>query len=227
MREYRIEPGGVPARVYEPDGAAGVLLLGHRGTHSKDHPDVVAIARTYAAATGLAVACMDASAHGERRPRTGDPDADDRAVLEAIVRGHDRAGADWQVVADALSSVGPPVALVGFSMGAMQGLITATSMPTLRALVLGVAGVPGFALAGRREPGSTTPHLAAAGRLHDVAVLMLNMTLDESLPPEGVLELFAAVAAPDKRLMFWEGDHDHMPPDLIEHSVEFVRRHTS
>jgi len=227
MREHRIENDGVPARVYEPDGAAGLLLFGHRGTHHKDLDHVVALCRRYANGTGLAVVCIDAPAHGERRPRSGDREADDRAVLDAIVGGADRTAADWRTTADALASIGPAVALVGFSMGAMAGIVTAASMPSLRALVLGVAGVPAFALAGRRPAGTTTPHLDAAGRLHDVQVLMLNMTHDDLLPVEGALELFAAVPGPGKRLMLWEGDHDHMPDDLIECSVAFVRRHTT
>ena len=155
MREYRIENEGVPARVYEPLGAAGLLLFGHRGTHGKDMDQVVA--------------------------------------------------------------------LVGFSMGAMAGIVAAGSMPSLRVLVLGVAGVPPFALAGRRPVGSTTPHLDAARHLRHVQVLMLNMTRDDMFPVEGVLELFTAVPGPDKRLTFWEGDHDHMPDDLVESSVAFVR----
>jgi dienelactone hydrolase len=228
MREYRIENGGVPARVYEPDGAAGLLLFGHRGTHHKDRDDVVALCRRHATGTGLAVVCIDGPAHGERAPRSGDPEADRRVVIDAIVGGGEQTAADWHTTAGALSSIGPPVALVGFSMGAMAGIVTAASMPSLRALVLGVAGVPAFALlAGRRPEGTTTPHLDAARHLGDVQVLMLNMTHDDMFPVEGTLELFAAVPGPGKRLVLWEGDHDHMPEDLIETSVAFVRQHAT
>jgi dienelactone hydrolase len=228
VREYRIENDGVPARVYEPDGAAGLLLFGHRGTHGKDVDHVVALCRRYATDTGLAVVCIDAPAHGERTPRSGDQEADDRAVLDAIMGGAEQTtAADWRSTAAALSSIGPAVALVGFSMGAMAGIVTAASVPSLRVLVLGVAGVPAFALAGRRPAGTTTPHLDAARHLDQVQVLMLNMTGDEFFPVEGALELFAAVPGPNKRLMLWEGDHDHMPEDLVESSVAFVRQHAT
>jgi dienelactone hydrolase len=227
VREYRIENKGVPARVYEPEGAAGLLLFGHRGTHNKDLDHVVALCRRYASGTELTVVCIDAPAHGERRPRSGDPEADGRAVVDAIMGGAEQTAADWHTTADALSSIGPAVALVGFSMGAMAGIVTAGSLPSLRALVLGVAGVPAFAVAGRRPARTTTPHLEAARHLSHVQVLMLNMTDDELMPVEGALELFGAVPGPNKRLMLWEGDHDHMPVDLIECSVAFVRQYAT
>jgi hypothetical protein len=42
--------------------------MGHGGGHSKDGPRFMQLARHYAAATGLAVVCIDAVDHGERRP---------------------------------------------------------------------------------------------------------------------------------------------------------------
>lgn len=27
-----------------------------------------------------------------------------------------------------------------------------------------------------------------------------------------------------KRLTFWEGDHDHVPPDLVGYAVDFLRQ---
>jgi hypothetical protein len=25
--------------------------------------------------------------------------------------------------------------------------------------------------------------------------------------------------------MFWEGDHDHVPPEMTRHAIEFLRHH--
>src|SRR5687767_1987416 len=79
MREERIEVDGIPARLYEPDGASGLLLLGHGGGRSKDGDRFVSLARTYAERTGLAVVCIDAVDHGER----AHPQADASSGLPA------------------------------------------------------------------------------------------------------------------------------------------------
>jgi dienelactone hydrolase len=224
VREYRIETDGVPGRVFEPPDARGLLLLGHRGTHGKDDAFYVDLGRLLASERGLAVACIDAPCHGERKPRSGDPAADDAAVLRAVVSGADQTADDWEATAMALAALGPPLAMVGFSMGALVGLVTAARLPSIRALVLGVAGVPAFAVQGKREPGSTTPQLRAAAALDNVDVLMLNMTRDEVCPPAGALELFEAIPGVRKRLIFWEGDHDHNPPELVGYALDFLRR---
>ena len=224
VREYRVETDGVPGRVFEPPAPRGLLLLGHRGTHGKDDAFYVDLGRLLASECGLAVACIDAPCHGERKPNSGDPAADDAAVLHAVVSGADQTAGDWEATAMALSAFGPPIAMMGFSMGALVGLVTAARLPSIRALVLGVAGVPAFAVQGKRDPGSTTPQLRAAAALGDVDVLMLNMTRDEVCPPAGVLELFEAIPGVRKRLTFWEGDHDHVPPELVGYALDSLRR---
>ena len=44
-----------------------LLLLGHGGGHSKDAERFVNLSRQYAEMTGLAVVCIDAVDHGERK----------------------------------------------------------------------------------------------------------------------------------------------------------------
>src|SRR5437868_15282396 len=66
MREERIENDGIPAKLYDPGDAPGLLLLGHGGGSSKDEERFVALGRQYADETGLAVVCIDAVGHGER-----------------------------------------------------------------------------------------------------------------------------------------------------------------
>lgn len=224
MREERIEVDGVPARVDAPRHPQGLLLLGHRGTHGKDDAFYVDLGRFLAAECGLAVACIDAPCHGERKPSSGDGAADEAAVFQAIVSGEEETATDWAKVAASLSDLGPPTAMLGFSMGALSGLVTAVRLPSITTLVLVAAGVPAFAVQAKRDPGTTTPQLRAAAALGDVDVLMLNMSRDEVCPPTGALELFEAIPGTRKRLTFWDGDHDHVPPELIDEVVGFLRR---
>ena len=224
MRVYRVETDGIPGWVCEPATPAGLLLLGHRGTHSKDDAFYVALGRRLASHCGLAVVCIDAPAHGERRPDSGDRAADDAAVLDAIVSGEDQAAHDWATVTSGLAGLGQPVAMVGFSMGALVALVTAPRLPSIRALVLVAGGIPAFAVRARRAPGSTTPQLRAAAALGDIDVSMLNTTSDEVCPPAGALELFEAIPGARKRMAFWEGDHDHVPAEMVETTIDVLRR---
>jgi hypothetical protein len=50
--------------------------------------------------------------------------------------------ADWQKTAEDLSSIGPAVAYVGFSMGMIFGAPTVASMASIKAAVFGVGGIP-------------------------------------------------------------------------------------
>ncbi len=113
MREERIDNRGVPAKLYDPGDADGLLLFGHGGGHSKDGERVVRMCRSYADQTGLAVVCIDAVDHGERKPN---------GVSKGLpARWHSTATAqmieDWQNTVDGLASIGPAVAYVGWSMG--------------------------------------------------------------------------------------------------------------
>ena len=145
-----------------------------------------------------------------------------------VVGAVDSVVSDWQVTVAALAALGPPLAYVGFSMGAMKGLSVIESMPSIRAAVLGVAGVPSFAAADRRPPRTTVPHLEVASRLRqDLQVLMLNVTRDDMFRPQDVVELFSAIPGTGKRLMFWEADHGDLLEEMVEASVDFLRRHAA
>jgi pimeloyl-ACP methyl ester carboxylesterase len=224
--EYRVENQGVPARVYEPAGAEGLLLLGHNGTLSKDHERFVMLGRHYAEEVGLAVVCIDAPAHGERADWASDPSAQLAAVHAEVVGPPDSTVDDWYLTVRALAATGPPVAYVGFSMGAMKGLSVINSMPTIQAAVLGVAGVPEFAGADRRVPGSTIPHLEIVSRFRtDLQVLMMNVTRDDMLRPQDAVELFSTIPGAGKRLMFWEAEHGDLLDEMVAESVAFLKHH--
>lgn len=211
--------------MYEGDSNQ-LLLYGHRGTLSKDDERSVLLCRMFAEETGLTIVSIDAPHHGARNPRTGDVANDRRLMEEAIVAGGEQTSADWKAVVEGLD-IGPAVAYVGFSMGAMHGTIAAPAIRTLRAAVFGMAGVPVFALDSVRETGSDTPHMAAARRLGDCEVLMVNTTDDEMFPPDAALALFDAFPNGHKRMMLWEGDHATEPPEMIDEIIQFINRHSS
>lgn len=214
MREERIETDGVPGRLYDPGDARGVLLLGHGASQSKDDELYIALGRQYAEQTGLAVVCIDALNHGERlADQSGQWQADAADVMVS----------DWQKTADSVSSIGPAVAYVGFSMGMIFGAPTVAAMPSIKAAVFGVGGVP--SAGGVEDPATRTRMLAVAATLTHPQVLMVNMTKDEIFSTEGTHAFFDAIPGRKKRLMFWEGAHSALPSEAVRHSVTFVNRY--
>ena len=220
VREERIEVDDVPAKIYDPGGSSGLLLLGHGIDGSKDQERFVNLGRHYAESTGLAVVCIDGPAHGDRAPRSGDAQEDWRLVRRSVLHGGPGMVADWQKTAEALSSIGPPVAYVGFSMGMLFGALTVAEIPTIKAAVFGVGGIP---------IGVTdkVAFLEVAAKLAHPQVLMLNMTEDTIFPATGTLEFFAAIPGRRKRLMFWEGSHGGLPSESIRYSTDFLKKYVA
>jgi len=220
VREERVEIDDVPARLYEPEGATGVLLFGHGGAHSKDSERFVRLARLFAERTGLAVVCIDAVDHGERKPEgasAGLPRRWHSGATEQMVL-------DWKRTADALSRIGPAVAYVGFSMGAIFGAPTVATMPSVRAVVLFVGGIPTGM--GIDDPPLRESLLEAAAMLDGPHVLMVNMTQDDIFLTEDTHTFFDSIPGRRKQLTFWEGGHDEWPTEAIEQSVAFIIERT-
>jgi dienelactone hydrolase len=133
---------------------------------------------------------------------------------------------DWQRTAGALATIGPPVAYVGFSMGAIFGALTVAAMPTIEAAVFVVGGIPDGG--GIVDPALGPKLLEAAAHLGDeVDVLMINKTDDEVFPLDGVHAFFDAMPGERKRLDLWPGPHDEWPTEAIDASVEFLVRSLS
>ncbi|HXH59384.1 alpha/beta fold hydrolase, partial [Iamia sp.] len=218
MSEERIEVDGIPANLYAATDADALLLLGHGGAHSKDGRRFVDLSRQYAEQTGLAVVCIDAVDHGERTPPKSSPGIPREWHSNAI----DPMVHDWRRTAEALSSIGPAVAYVGFSMGAIFGLPTVAAMPSMKAAVFVVGGVPTGG--GIDDPPLRPLLLRAASQLEHVPVLMLNKTEDEVFSTEGTQAVFDAIPGRRKRLVFCEGDHDDWPTELIRASVTFINQ---
>lgn len=217
MSGERIDVGGIPAKLYRPPGAAAVLLLGHGGGHSKDSPRFERLARRYADETGLAVVCIDAVDHGERQPSLTGGDIPSGWHSRTI----DRMVEDWQATASALETIGPAVAYVGFSMGAIFGFPTVAAMPTIGAAVFIAGGIPSGG--GIDDPRLRPLLFGAASSLDHCQVLMLNKAGDEIFPIDGVRAVFDAIPGLTKELQFWDGDHNDWPPDLIACSIAFLR----
>jgi pimeloyl-ACP methyl ester carboxylesterase len=198
-----------------------VLLLGHGGGQSKDAERFVAFAQRFADGTGMAVACIDAVDHGERRPSGATNDLPARWHSNAIPQ----MVLDWQATAEHLAPIGPVVAYVGFSMGAMFGMPTVAAMPTITAAVFVSGGIPGGGWTD--DPPLRSMLLDAAAHLDHTDVAMLNMSGDALFPVDEVRHLFEAVHAKSKQLQFWDGDHDDWSPALIDEAIAFVTQHAS
>ncbi len=95
VREQRTDTDGVPARLYEPEGAEGLLLLGHGGASSKDEPRFVELGRRYAEDTGLAVVCIDIVGHGERET-TPVPAPRPDPIMPWILEEVDQTVTEWR-----------------------------------------------------------------------------------------------------------------------------------
>ena len=98
-------------------------------------------------------------------------------------------------------------------------------MTSIKAAVLGVGGIPTGG--GIDDPPLQAMLLDAASRLAQPQVLMVNVTQDEIFPTDGTHAFFDAIPGPNKRLIFWEGDHDSWPAEAIHHSVAFINQHTA
>jgi pimeloyl-ACP methyl ester carboxylesterase len=220
VREERIDTDGVPAKLYDPGDARGLLLFGHGGEHSKDSERCVRLCRRFADDTGLAVVCIDAVDHGERKPKgmkAGLPTRWHSTATEQMVT-------DWQRTTEGLASIGPALAYVGFSMGMIFGAPTVASMATIKAAVFVVGGIPTGAWID--DPPLHSRLLAAAAKLEHSQVLMVNMTQDQLFRAEDAHLFFDAIPGQAKRLMFWASDHDTWPDETIGHSVDFINKHT-
>jgi hypothetical protein len=194
-------------------------LLGHGGGKSKDSDRFIELSRLYAESTRLAVVCIDAVDHGERKP----VDDDDRLPAEWHSRAVRQMVDDWATTASTLSWIGPPLAYVGFSMVSIFGIPIVKSQTSIKVAVFVVGGVPSGGWI--QDPPLRRLLLRAASKLSRPHVLMVNKTRDELFPIEGVQDLFNAIPGTDKRLMFWEGTHDDWPPEAIDQTMTFIHSH--
>lgn len=218
MLEECITVDGIPVRVYGRGEADGLLLLGHGGGHGKDSQRFVELAREYARCTGLAVICIDAVDHGDRKPEGVSPGIPPRWHSRAL----GRMVSDWQTVANSMSAVGPAVAYVGYSMGSIFGIPTVAAMLSVRAAVFVVGGIPDGG--GIDDPPLRGLLLESASHLGHAAILMQNKTGDDIFPIGGTQALYDVIPG-TKELALSEGGHDDWSPAMLQESVEFLQVH--
>jgi len=132
---------------------------------------------------------------------------------------------DWHKITSSLSSIGPAVAYVGFSMGAIFGFSTVASMPSMEAAAFVAGGIPSGG--GIDDPPLRQHLIDAARRLDTTPVLMQNKLGDHIFSVDDSHELFNEVAGEGNRLVFSDGDHDDWPAALIGESIDFINQNIS
>lgn len=231
-RPLQVQVGAraVPTVIWRTPQARGLVLLGHGGgggSHKLGARQQL-LASCFVDA-GLAVVSIDGPAHGDRAPRPGmapgayQTDLVERGV-DAVVR--DMVD-DWLAALDAAGELlagESGVGYLGMSMGARFGLPLAAELgERLSCAVLGKFGLQQSA---RLHPG-----LHDATELVDAARRVVAPTLwhvqwdDELFARDGQLELFDRIAARDKQLIAFPGDHGTTTQAAIDAWVTFVAGH--
>jgi dienelactone hydrolase len=211
----------VPCALWRPGGkeARGLVLLGHGGGGHKLDASTEAAARLLATRHHLAAAALDGPVHGERRAE-GDRS---REAAQAAFRAAWRAGQhreemveDWSALLDDLLA-GPlpehsPVGYLGTSMGTAYGLPFLAQESRVVAAVLGLWGTD--------YPASE--HLADAARAASAPTLFIQKWDDALFDRQGVLALFDAIGATDKRLHAYPGGHGPVDGEVLDAAADFL-----
>lgn len=204
--------GTIPGIAWAPadvEGRRPLVLMGHGGRRNKEM--LAPTGRRLAAEYGMIAAGIDAPDHGERGPITPEEDTHYRAFWAN--RGVERAVEDWHTTLDALVTLehvdADRIGWSGLSMGTLLGLPFVVTEPRVRVAVLGLAGYTGSSA----ERSMTPPHLkAAAPRLSCPTLFVMNWD-DERFETRGQLDLYADLAAGDKRLLAYPGMHGQIPEE--------------
>ena len=215
----------VPGLLWTPEAASGprpLVLIGHGATLHKRVAYVLHLAHHLVRRHGYAAAAIDGPSHGDRRPDGG---VDPMLVFSefpaewARPASTDDMVADWRATLDALQrcdDVGRgPVGYWGLSMGTIYGLPFVAAESRVQVAVLGLLGLV----------GPTRDRLEADARALTCPVLFLQQWDDELFQRQAVLDLFDAIASPDKRLHVQPGAHAAVPAEEFEHSVTFLAKH--
>jgi dienelactone hydrolase len=224
-RGFRVSRGTrtIPGLLWIPEGARpkALVLLGHGGAGHKRQGYILAFARRLVRHHGFAAAAIDGPVHGDRHvdQATKDPSAsfhklwvDDPTMTDEMVD-------DWRATLDALQEPdvlgSTPVGWWGISMGTIFGLPVVVAEPRITVAVLGLAGVV----------GPTKQRLAQDAAALNCPVLFLSQWDDELFRRDRVLELFDAIASPDKRLHANPGLHQDVPAEEFRASEDFLAQH--
>ncbi len=209
-----------PLRTHEgAEDSRPLVLLGHGGGGHKRQPYLTSLARRIVRHLGYAAAAIDGPLHGDRAKLLGSdlPDPSQRRWWRESYT--DEMIEDWQATIDALQKLdGVGIAGVGYwglSMGTIFGLPLVAAEPRVQVAVLGLMG----------GLGPTGKRLQRDAASVECPVLFLVQWDDELVPREAALELFAGIAAKDKRLHAHPGVHTAVPPEEFDASEAFLRKH--
>lgn len=201
-----IEGRRVPAVVWTPAHARGprpLVLVGHGGSGHKSSQLVLDAAMPLVCQHGFVVAAIDGPVHGERRAvaDAGPAVRDEFRALWAAGGSVEPMVADWRATLDrlcALPEVDPgAIGWYGISMGTAYGLPLVAAEPRIRAAVLGMWGTSRV----------NSARLVEDARRVRIPVLFQQKQDDEFFTPEGQVEIYEALASPEKRLAVYEGGH--------------------
>ena len=243
--ELTVEDHVVPGLHWRPSDAepTATILMGHGGFQSKEAPNIVAMAGSFARDGRWATIALDAPGHGDRRSeeqirqqdetlarlRTSGVDAEVRAGRDRAVGDGSRAGAagsgsgrpprmvrEWRALLDALEADGEvtgPFGYWGVSMGARYGIPLIAIEPRIDAAVLGLFGL------------LPDPVFRATVASITVPILFLFQHDDELMTPEAGLDLWRAFGSKEKTMHINPGPHVGIPAFERESSAAFFARH--
>ncbi|MCX5402479.1 alpha/beta hydrolase [Streptomyces sp. NBC_00335] len=223
-REFTL--GEIPGTLWTPGSAAPapLILMAHNNGLPKNQPRLVARAR-HSAASGYAVATIDAAGCGDR-PRSA---ADERArdelrramqdgrptdeIFETLVGSLvERAVPEWRTTLDALLALPEIGGPVGYSGWTAVGIHLAAVEPRIAA-------------AGFFAGGFVPPAQREEARQITIPLLLLLQWDDEGNPRQRALDLFDAFGSKEKTLHANLGGHVGTPWFEVEDGARFFGRH--
>jgi dienelactone hydrolase len=226
-REFTL--GEIPGTLWTPESTAPapLILMAHNNAMSRTQPRLMARARI-TAASGYAVASIDAAGCGDRPRSAADEQA--RAELRRAMQAGEpadrlaeifesfigplveKAAPDWRTTLDALLALPGIDGPVGYSGWMALGIHLAATEPRIAASAYFAGGyVP---LAQREEARRIT-----------LPLLMLLQWDDEGNPRERALDLFDAFATKEKTLHANTGGHTGTPWFELDDGNRFFDRH--
>lgn len=194
-----------------------LVLVQHGGSGHKRDASVLQLVAALTA-RGLAVAAIDGLLHGDRRHAPIEKDALLPAFLAFWQAGGERERLvdDWLCAASMLQAL-PEIAAArvgwcGLSMGTAYGMGVVARCPAIRAAVLGKWSAT----------YSNSAHLLADAAQVMAATLFVQHWDDELFDRQGTLDVFTALATPDKRLVVYPGGHFGRTPEELALTADFL-----
>lgn len=194
-------------------GPRPLVLIGHGGSGHKTSRLVLDAALPLVCEHGFVVAAIDGPVHGDRRASfdAGDAVRAEFRDLWAMGGSVDPMIEDWRATLDHLCHLpevdAGSIGWYGISMGTAYGLPFVATEPRIRAAVLGMWGM---------SRANSERLVVDAARI-TVPVLFQQKRNDEFFTPQGQLEIYEALASPEKRLVVYDGGHtDPAGPQLAD-----------